>query len=76
MFYCHAFDIAFELVSSDQSGEDVTPEMLRKALQVRLNTMSDVEIVEACGAPFDTFEMTKEAKIEWETARGLSTTEQ
>lgn len=51
----HAFDIAFE-VESDHSakGDDVVPAAeLRKGLQQRLDSMSDREIVEACGAPFD-----------------------
>ncbi|CAM3329705.1 hypothetical protein HZS38_04885 [Xenorhabdus nematophila] len=71
MYYCHAFDVAFEAISQTASGGDVTPSMLRKALQVRLDSMSDEEIVEACGVPFDTYEMTLEEKSSWEATRGI-----
>lgn len=56
--YNHAFEIAFE-VKSDHSAkgdDDVPAAELRKGLQQRLNSMSDREIVEACGAPFDTMD--------------------
>lgn len=54
--YNHAFDVAFD-VHSDHSGsedDEVPASELRKALQRRLDSMSDCEIVEACGTPFDT----------------------
>lgn len=55
--YNHAYDIGFEVCSADKDAEDVTPQMLRAALIKRILSMSDTEIGEACGAPFDTFEI-------------------
>ena len=52
--YNHAYDIAFEVISDTEDGSDVTPEMLRSAILKRLNGMDDDELLEACGAPFDT----------------------
>ncbi len=56
MSYNHAFDIAFEVLSDDEGGEDVTGPMLRAAIEKRLNGIGDDELVEACGAPFDTYD--------------------
>jgi len=55
MRYNHAFDIAFE-VKTDNEGGAVTADELRRGLRNRLNGMSDDEIIEACGLPFDTYE--------------------
>jgi hypothetical protein len=55
MKYNHAFDIAFEVLSNNDS-ENVTAAELRRGLLLRLANMDDAEIVEACGAPFDTTE--------------------
>ena len=52
--YSHAFDFAFELVSYDEHGEDVTGAMLRQALLTRINSIPDSELTEACGL-FDTY---------------------
>lgn len=60
MKYNHAFDIAFEVIT-DNEGENVTADELRQGLRNRLNGMSDDEIIEACGLPFDTFEDDDEA---------------
>lgn len=56
MKYNHAFDFAFEVTSENFDGSDVTPSMLRSALIFRALTIDDEEIIEACGAPFDTME--------------------
>lgn len=53
----HAFTIAFSLVSSGQSGRDVTPAELRAAILTRLATLSDDELNEAVGAPYDSYEI-------------------
>ena len=55
--YDHAFTIAFSLVSSNPSGRDVTPAELRAAILTRLATLSDDELIEAVGAPYDSYEM-------------------
>lgn len=51
----HAFDLGFSLESHHPHGEDVTPAMLRGALEARLASLSDDELLEAVGAPFDTY---------------------
>jgi len=59
--YNHAYTIAFEVVSSHPKAYDVTAGDLILALQKRLNDLScdnnTKGIIEACGEPFDTYEM-------------------
>ena len=52
----HAFDLAFSLTSRDAEAVDVTPQMLRNAILRRLASLTDTELVEAVGAPFDTYQ--------------------
>ena len=52
----HAFDFAFEATSLRKDGSDVSPQMLREALLARANTLSDAELLEACGL-YDTYEI-------------------
>jgi len=56
--YNHAFDIAFEVIS-DNKGEDVTEEELFEGLMNRIKSLrkNEGEILEACGMPFDTYDM-------------------
>jgi hypothetical protein len=55
--YSHAYDLAFEVESSDETGEDVTPAMLRAALLRRIASLDAAnEWLEACGAPFDSYD--------------------
>lgn len=58
--YNHAFDIAFSLVSDCPTGEGVTGSQLRESLNKRLLSLTDEELVEAVGMPFDTY--TEETK--------------
>jgi hypothetical protein len=54
MKYNHAFDIAFSVVSEHP---DVTAEQVREALIKRVIQAYDSgELLEAVGAPFDTYE--------------------
>ncbi len=56
--YNHAFDIAFEVLSETEDGEDVTPAMFRAALQNKMDDMDsngDLHWQECIGCPFDTF---------------------
>lgn len=56
--YNHAFDIAFS-VETDNEGDKVTADELKAGLAQRLANLlasDDVEIIEACGLPFDTYE--------------------
>lgn len=55
--YNHAFDIAFEVISNRVDGIDVTADMLRDALEKRIKLLEGDEIIEACGHPFDTYEI-------------------
>jgi hypothetical protein len=60
----HAFTLAFSVVSQDPKGEDVTAEMLRAALQKRiedLDSEGDLAWYEASDAPFDTYEIEEES---------------
>ena len=50
----HAYDIAFEVLSSKEDGSDVTPKMLREAIRARLASLSNDEMLEAC-SHYDTF---------------------
>ena len=53
--YNHAYTLAFSLDSSLKDGH-VTGRELRQALQARLDDLGDGELIEACGAPDDTYE--------------------
>lgn len=55
--YNHAFTIAFQLGgSTDENGEDVTQEQMAEALYKRIkDLLANNEMLEAVGAPFDTF---------------------
>jgi len=59
VMYDHAFSIAFSLRNTDPEG-NATPKELIAALFKRLTSLveNDLgELVEACGAPFDTYEV-------------------
>lgn len=53
----HALSIAFSLRSEHPEGKDITPRLVRKAIHQRLMSLTDEEIPEATGAPFDTYEV-------------------
>lgn len=59
----HAFDIGFEVISETEDGADVTPEMIEEALLDRIAQLKDEArqglggLMEAVGAPFDTYEI-------------------
>lgn len=61
MRYSHAFDIAFEVVT-DHAAERVTPRELRAALQRRIDSLTDDELLEAVGLPFDSYPLHSAAK--------------
>ena len=55
--YNHAYTFGFEVPgSTDASGDDVSPEQLRIAIMRRIASIPDAEMLEACGAPYDTME--------------------
>lgn len=51
----HAYDFGFEVKSNDEHAGDVTGADLRKALQARLDSLSDTDLLGACDA-FDSCE--------------------
>ena len=55
--YSHAYSLGFEISSCQFDGEDVSGSLLRRAIISRLNKLTDSELTEACGAPFDTHEV-------------------
>lgn len=58
MKHNHAFTIAFDLVNESPDGT-VTDEELLEALEARVRYLRNHpdEVVEACGAPFDSYEI-------------------
>jgi hypothetical protein len=52
----HMYDMAFSLESGTEDGSDVTPAMLRAALERRIKALTDAELFEACGL-CDTYEV-------------------
>lgn len=49
--YNHAVTLAFEVISDDPEGEDITADMLRASLQKRMETLDssgDLEWLQAC----------------------------
>jgi len=58
MNYNHAFSIAFSVISKNSCNNDEdypTPNLIREAILLRLASIDDHELMEAIGAPFDTF---------------------
>lgn len=55
----HAFDIAFSVETSEPSGASTSAQQFRDAIAKRLASLSDDELVEAVGQPFDSYEVTK-----------------
>ena len=58
--YNHAFTLAFSVVSTDQSGENVDAETIRQGIRHRLGDLrDDNELHEAVGAPYDSYRIGK-----------------
>jgi chromosome condensin MukBEF MukE localization factor len=53
--YNHMYTFAFEVVSKRADGSDVDASDLREACRERLFRLSDAEMLEACGAPEDSY---------------------
>ena len=56
MKYNHAADLAFEVLSNDEQGNDITPEMLRAALKKRVNELDRTNTWREAIDIFDTME--------------------
>jgi hypothetical protein len=57
--YNHAFEVAFE-VETEHTGEEVTAEELLAGITERVRDLRqecEADIVEACGLPYDTYEI-------------------
>lgn len=54
----HAYTIAFSIVSNHREGDDIVPQAFRHAVLNRLAALTDDELIEAVGMPFDTYEET------------------
>ena len=64
--YNHLFDIAFSVVSDNSDPYEFltdNPEAIREAVRERINSISDVEIVEAVGW-CDTYEISEDEQDE------------
>lgn len=57
--YNHAYDIGFSIETSDASGGMVMGRQFREAIERRLSSLSDDELIEAVGMPFDSHEVPK-----------------
>ncbi len=55
--YSHAFDIAFYIETPERDGCNISGAQLRAAILRRLQRLSDHELEEAVGAPYDTGEV-------------------
>lgn len=53
--FIHAYAVAFDLSSQHAIGEDVTAAQLRQAIITKFASISDEELLECAGAPFDTY---------------------
>ena len=59
--YDHAYTVAFSLTSNHPTGEDVTADQAYTALRARIKgLMENEEMLEAIGAPYDTYEDCRE----------------
>lgn len=55
--YNHAYDMAFSRSGSTcEEGSDLTPALARELIKQRLDDLSDAELMEAIGAPFNSHE--------------------
>jgi hypothetical protein len=55
--YDHAYDIAFSLRSCSADGSDVKARDIRSAIIERVASLTDDELHEATGAPFDSYQI-------------------
>ena len=61
--YNVAFTIAFEVPKcTDPKGDDVTAKQFRQAIILRLAELDDIDLVEAIGLGFDSYEEEQEER--------------
>ena len=51
----HAFTFGFALECDDETGAHIPPQQLRTAIIAQLARLSDTELTENCGLPFDSY---------------------
>jgi hypothetical protein len=56
MKYNHACDIAFEVISNNEHGKDLTPDMYRIALKKRIDELDRTNTWDEAISIFDTHE--------------------
>ena len=56
MKYNHACDLAFEVLSNNEHGEDLTPDMYRIALKKRIDELDRTDTWDEAIGIFDTTE--------------------
>ena len=56
MKYNHACDIAFEVISNNEHGEDITPDMYRIAIKKRVDELDRTNTWDEAIGIFDTTE--------------------
>jgi hypothetical protein len=61
MKYNHAFTLAFSLESNMDNADDVTASQARSAILEFLDRLSDTELMENIGYPYDTYEIEEAA---------------
>jgi hypothetical protein len=59
--YNHAYTLGFSLESNHESGDDLTANQVRAAIIESLSNLSDSELLENLGYPFDTYEVEENA---------------
>lgn len=47
--YSNLYDIAFEVISYNEDGSDIRGNAVREAIQKKLDSLSDIEIIEHIG---------------------------
>ena len=55
--YNHAFDFAFSIETTDETGENITGAEFRQHIRDVLARPTDDDIVSNIGMPFDTYEV-------------------
>lgn len=66
MLFNHAVTIAFTVLSRKEDGSDITPELLRKGVDYRMQQLGNTnEWLEACLPPYDTYEMDRSDVVHW-----------
>ena len=55
--YNHAYTLGFSLESNHETGDDVMANQVRAAIVKSLSNLSDIELLENLGYPFDTYEV-------------------